>query len=390
MLNEKEVIGELKERLIYAMADTMSSKQFLKFKEHIENTTDYEFNQLLAELKHMHSNGQLEIPTTKEYLNLKKDMRKAMKVDKNDTGLEHIAIQFMSEERNKELLAWMSESKPTDIIRLTEEGDKEIMHLWECSRDEKIKEEGLTIPSDLFFANTIPLMDCEVYIDERKTGGHMIHFRVVIFSDYKERIANVDEVDLALVGAIEIPHNMSNISCSHVIPILVKSGVDVICTCEIAHRNMPSDLVEYHKQNAVMGDILQLGTQYLETWYGIQVSLLHPTVKDVFRKPRTAPKQDSKANKKKNHKPPKIRYIREHIVNATELAESAFGKSDEGKTINRKSLVWYVIGHWRVYENGKKVFVKPYFKGALREAGLPVDTREREIVKSELTDEADE
>ena len=293
-------------------------------------------------------------------------------------------------EGNKELIAWMRESKPTDIIRLTEEGDKEIMHIWECSRDEKIKEEGLTIPSDLFFANTIPLTDCEIYIDERKTGGHMIHFRVVIFSDYKERIANVDEADLALVGAIEIPHNMPNISCSSIIPILVKSGVDVICTCEIAHRNMPSDLVKYYKQNAVMGDILQLGTQCLETWYGIQVSLLHPTVKDVFRKPRTAPKQDSKTNQKKNHKPPKIRYIREHIVNATELAESAFGKSEDGKTINRKSLVWYVIGHWRVYENGKKVFVKPYFKGALRDAGLPVDPREREIVKSELTDEADD
>jgi hypothetical protein len=391
MSNENQSIHDMKKDVLHGMADTLSGEQFLKFKEMIENMSDNEFIQLVAEIRHKQNTGEFKIPTTKEFMNMKRDIRNALKVEKEDSGLNHIEVLFMSEENNKKLLERMSVTKPTDIIRLTEEGDKKIMHLWEHSREEKIKEEGLTIPSDLFFANTIPLMDCEIFIDERKSGGQMVHFRVVIFPDYKERIADTSEVDVSLVGAVELLHKTDTLSCSTIIPILVKYGVDIIFMSEMAHRNMTPKLIENYKQKTTMSNFLKMGLLCLETWYGIQVSLLHPTVKDVFKKPRTAPeKQESKINPRRNRKPAKIRYVREHIVNATELAESVFGKTKDGKSINRKALVWYVIGHWRIYEDGRKVFVKPHFKGALREAGLPLDTREREIINPDSAEKNDE
>jgi len=116
----------------------------------------------------------------------------------------------------------------------------------------------------------------------------------------------------------------------------------------------------------------------LETWYGIQIALLHPTVKEVFRNPRTAILKDSKTDKKR--KKNKVRYIKEHIINAEELDKLIYGESDK-RTIKRHALVWYVIGHWRTLKNGNTIFVKPYWKGALRELKKPMPERERVIVQ---------
>ena len=50
-----------------------------------------------------------------------------------------------------------------------------------------------------------------------------------------------------------------------------------------------------------------------------------------------------------------------------------------GKKNKRHALLWHVIGHWRTYKSGKKVFVQPYWKGALREVKNMEEAREREI-----------
>ena len=83
-------------------------------------------------------------------------------------------------------------------------------------------------------------------------------------------------------------------------------------------------------------------------------------------------------NTKKNGKKRPLRYIKRHIINADDFTEKLHGN----RSFQRHTLVWYVIGHWRAYSNGKKVFIKPYWKGALRDT-KSANAREREIVLEE-------
>jgi hypothetical protein len=45
-------------------------------------------------------------------------------------------------------------------------------------------------------------------------------------------------------------------------------------------------------------------------------------------------------------------------------------------------MLWWVIGHWREYKNGKRVFIKGYWKGPGRYSKISPQERERIVVKS--------
>ena len=86
--------------------------------------------------------------------------------------------------------------------------------------------------------------------------------------------------------------------------------------------------------------------------------------------------ENKKSDKKGKKKP--LRYIKRHILNAEELKKRIHGENN----FQRHTLVWYVIGHWRKYADGRKIFIQPYWKGALRELKNG-EIREREIVQEE-------
>ena len=75
-----------------------------------------------------------------------------------------------------------------------------------------------------------------------------------------------------------------------------------------------------------------------------------------------------------------VRYIKKHVITAEDLEQTSF-KGKSGFT--RHTPIWYVIGHWRHYSDGKKVFIKPYWKGEMRHLRIDLDGREREIVIEE-------
>jgi hypothetical protein len=68
-------------------------------------------------------------------------------------------------------------------------------------------------------------------------------------------------------------------------------------------------------------------------------------------------------------------------MNATDI-KNAFEK----RGFVRKSMIWYVTGHWREYKSGKRIFIQGYWKGALRHSKDDVipnlEPRERELVTS--------
>ena len=60
-----------------------------------------------------------------------------------------------------------------------------------------------------------------------------------------------------------------------------------------------------------------------------------------------------------------VRYVRKHYITADDVDEVLYGKGH--RDFERKTMAWYVIGHWRQYQNGTRKFIKGYWKGPLRE-----------------------
>ena len=71
-----------------------------------------------------------------------------------------IKFHFIPDDVNASFLAAIKESSPSDYIMLTMEEDQYLSHMWEEYK--KIPEGMIGIPSDLFFSQNVPLLDCQV------------------------------------------------------------------------------------------------------------------------------------------------------------------------------------------------------------------------------------
>lgn len=107
----------------------------------------------------------------------------------------------------------------------------------------------------------------------------------------------------------------------------------------------------------------------LADWYAIQLSLLHPTLQTVFFNP-VKEKEYSRQGVGKNRK--RItKYVRKHYITAEGIDEALYGHGH--RDFERKTMAWYVIGHWRQYKNGTRKFINGYWKGPLREMKRNLD-----------------
>lgn len=264
------------------------------------------------------------------------------------------------------LSAAINKSHPSDFITLTHKEDVFLQDLWMGGDMHERR-----TPSDIVFANTIPLKDCIIEVDERADlNASVARCRIVIFEKYL-RLSDGE----VIIGAVipEAGYLIKNNPFYHV--LYVSAGHDAIAISLYAK----SELADYiyqdselcHKINSVL-------ISWLFTWYGIQIALLHPDVKNVFSCPTRQVLATGSANKTSRQR--KTKYIRKHILTLDNLERAAH--TNEAKKFNRRCLVWYVIGHWREYPSGKKVFIQPYWKGPLRQTrrNAEGDDRKRIIV----------
>lgn len=266
----------------------------------------------------------------------------------------------------------LEKSCPTDIIRLTHKTDKMLTDLWSVPQQKTTGRESAYIPSDLFFANTIPLQDCKIVIDEASDieNGMITEVRVKVFPSFRDLISKCKDGEAATVGLIQLFIPTGYI----VTPFAVSPGHGAIGIYNNSWVNRNGKLVEF----GLPAEGFQWVWLCLCTWYGIQVALLHPTVREIFRNPGRIPIEKHGEKAKHRGKRPPVRYIKKHIISPDSLAELIYGVS-HNKSFQRKALIWYVIGHWRTYKNGRKVFIQPYWKGALRDTNKN-QSREREII----------
>lgn len=220
--------------------------------------------------------------------------------------------------------------------------------------------------TDIFWAGSIPVYDCIISFP----------FGEARVSIDRDNIDNLNkELDLAenehgknvmlYVGGIAIALNGSENNPFRCVELAIKRGTDKIIMSNIYPQCIAGDKHEMTLFNFVYG-----------IWYLIMIALLHPVTKKQILTNSVQERIETTTGNG-NHKRNAIRYIRR--IN---ISEDDLSIVDELSGEKRKYnvLCWYVSGHWRHYKDGKVVFIKPYWKGELRETKKADETRLREIV----------
>lgn len=135
--------------------------------------------------------------------------------------------------------------------------------------------------------------------------------------------------------------------------------------------NMSYDEITVEVTNAY-----KIAHNMVGVWYAVQIALLNPICTE-YTKTEMVPSQESFTSNKKQKKPPKKKYIKRLYIDADKMDE--IGICTEQTKHKYTKPIWWVMGHYRTYKSGKRVFIQGYWKGALREL-KNAEPREREIV----------
>lgn len=293
-----------------------------------------------------------------------------------------------------------------------------------------VEKELFQVPNDIFVANTIPLKQLDLELQDTDNGFSdcfkmCINNMVTVLHGTEgapmneaftiEAIIPIDQIqgyitnypgdvtDLEFViGAIRYVEKCSTVKNEATALVIMKNDYmyvgdpyfsDISVTnlrtgerlsisehlADIDGRINNGSLIEY---------ILRLQSSIsmsITAFYSVNAALLNPVIVDVYNN-KTSRIPDRSVTAKKPSKRGKIRYIKRHFMTVDDV-----DKAFEKRGFVRKAMIWYVTGHWREYKSGKKVFIQGYWKGALRNMKDTVfkdlEPRERELITKEESDD---
>ena len=304
----------------------------------------------------------------------------------------------LDEESNEKVWNLASKSIPSDMIILdTEEDLNKFRNFWK-----KPNSVYKGTPSDIFFADTIPMKDCCInlnynwmtvddldgltdeeikYLDDNCKD---ILVRIVIF-DYYKNATEQGKMDM-IIGMVimdmkkKVSKKKKNPRIG--LPFFISDDNEYILFQIIAYDNLKRDKVSPENIHIIQRTM----TKYLDCWYGIQLALLNPITEEVFEKKRANPisvRKEKIGLGKNRH----VVYTRKYKISAEDI-DHAY---EERRKNNMSCPLWYVIGHWRQYQNGNRIFIKGYWKGPERERFADIEnksvidninsfTRERKVI----------
>ena len=287
-------------------------------------------------------------------------------------------------------------TKPTHDVKITTKFGNKLMDICDKSNT-RISEAD--IPSDILFAKTVPMPDFNIEILASDPGDKTIHptVRVVLFDDYQGSVDLIDPNDDTVftgLGAVmftyEKPLSISVYVVFGVFPndekiFILKQMCIYGCSSVIEYRNKMKRIGLAFPEDRMN----MLARSILKMWYGIQVSLLNPVIKEGFhRETQFVEKPTTATNKKKNQKKPPIRYKKVVYLND----EFIDGDERIKRIFTRKTQCWYVTGHWRnqaTKSGHKRIFIQGYWKGISRDTKT-ADPRDRELILNhEETDDCE-
>lgn len=289
------------------------------------------------------------------------------------------------------------------------------------------------VPNDIVIANTIPLKQLDVEIengmqeDSSERFRICIHDAVVVLEEHdgvpvdqaftikatvpldhiRSYIETTDfDIDSTLfvigsirhqdIGSIERTDTTALIMMRNDCMYVGNHFYDKITINDLVHNQSVSfpeymDQAYDYNENIMMGLIIQteqMLSMAITAFYSINAALLNPVIMEVYNN-KTSRIPDRSVTAKKATKRGKIRYIKRHLISMIDI-----DKAFEKRGFIRHSMIWYVTGHWREYQNGKRIFIQGYWKGALRHMKNTMfqnlEPRERELVINEEANKNDE
>ena len=261
---------------------------------------------------------------------------------------------------------------PTDVIVLEFFDVGELMKCWYVSGSS-----GDVMPSDLFYANTVPLPNCTVKLKMKKPdgNGNLINDAYTVNAHFMLRETGVEELasqehgDSVRVMTVQFYMEQNGISAGYTPCILCVDG-DGRVVVSVLNADMD-------------GPMMDLVCQLMWAWYSVQILLLHPHLRYLFKHPRMEPVY---SNLDRDGKPTrtlrKVGSEKTHEIHQYDI-DREVGKAEAQRRskgdVNWKCPLWWVRGHWR-NNPGKRVFIKGYWKGAMRDVQRVLDEGRERVV----------
>lgn len=280
-----------------------------------------------------------------------------------------MAMQYLSQSSNKLIWNLIRSNPCCDHIVITER---------ECDVLEEMFNINFTehVPSDLIVSNTLPLKNLKITLTDNK--GKTYESCVHIWGCPDQETFRKEKA--VSVGALQI-------SDTEFVQIDVEYGKNAIYHgyygFKFEDSNSYLKAVRQHTKNRQQEypeglDFDTFVQRYtgmmMEVFYTVQVAMLHPITKLLFKKPALSVMRDT--DKKAPSKKRRVtKYIKKYYIDPKQLEETVQQLSGQSRTYT--CLAWYVCGHWRKYKNGSQVFIQPYWKGAMRNERAYVENLER-------------
>lgn len=241
----------------------------------------------------------------------------------------------------------------------------------------------------MLITDTVPITDMEIKMFYPEVG--MLTARFVVeptfaniinnIDDYKDDEGRSPEAILAMAITLQINKGFKR-SLLPVMVIVRTGGFAIPPAASLINGDGKAEHFALEKTESKL--LSGMAYEALQTWYFIQVCLTNPPIRERFAALSGIEARPRKEISKKKRSP--VRYVRTHILDPEKLG--IIKKSESGRTYS--CLAWYVVGHWREYKNGHRVFIKPYWKGTMRNKVKDAGdvSRNRIIVQMDHPDEA--
>lgn len=236
-----------------------------------------------------------------------------------------------------------------------------------------VSDDGIIVRGDILLAGTIPSPDIEMVIPDMNVRGRVC---VLDKDSILDSIRNVKDGHPFLIGFIDIIV-LDHIKFRVALRMFENLVFDWVPIVKVP--NPIYQLEDEKAQREAIEEVSSFRDILFLSWYGIQIALLNPVLEARFHR-ETVPYDDNKKRTNNKKKAPK-RYVKK--ITLGDISDITFAKEKGRHQI--KEPFWWVTGHWRnqaTKEGHKRIFIKGYWKGILREVAEEKnqEPREREIV----------
>lgn len=254
----------------------------------------------------------------------------------------------------------LSKKLPSDHIIVDDTVVNKVANIWNKNR------KNIFTPCDLINTGMLPAPDIEIRLNNEI---HRVMIDPTADNSGVEWITDDRRRHLGFIVAHSLKVNKRDIT------IEISEDVNgYICMERAVFLNSDSKKPE----SVNYFDLCRLTHNIMNIWYGLQLLMLHPTIKYVFEHPKMQTFYNIYSRKpgRKDRKTYSIKTIK-----ITNTMLDIPNKNVDGNHHVYKCPLWWVIGHKRT-KKGKVEWVRGYWKGKLKDLGKPQEYKIRERVFS--------